>query len=162
MLRNDPKAPPQHLDYLLTAYLFENLSAAGRAEVESHLAYCPACRQELENLRAVLSIAESALDSGGKEYVFEEQRKRRVLEAAKNTRHIKIFRNNSGSSWLRFSWKLGAVAAMLFVAVVIIFVNFSDSRETTKWAYNSTRDREPLVTTTTLSRSQEAEDRVDV
>ncbi len=81
MLPTDPN--PKHLDYLLTAYLFENISAAGKAEVEAHLAHCAECRDQLDCLRATLGIAESALDDGGKTYVFEEQRKKRVLEAAK-------------------------------------------------------------------------------
>ncbi len=122
MLPNAPQ-PPKHLDYLLTAYLFENISAAGKIEVESHLAHCPECRDQLELLRCTLSMAESALDDGGREYVFEEQRKKRVLEAAKNARHGILFGIGGGSfrgfqKFQKWSWKVGAVAAILMVGAV--------------------------------------------
>ncbi len=44
----------EHLQYLLTAYLFNSLSAQGRMEVEAHLKDCAQCRGELDALRATL------------------------------------------------------------------------------------------------------------
>ncbi|MEI6234943.1 MAG: zf-HC2 domain-containing protein, partial [Planctomycetota bacterium] len=109
--------PAKHLDYLLTAYLFENLSAAGRTEVETHLAECSECRNELELLRTVLGVAEVGLHHGGKEYVFEAHRRQRVLEAAKHAPKG-IFARAAAGSWRKWSWKLGAVAALLMVLVL--------------------------------------------
>ena len=58
-------APVTHLEYLLTAYLFESLSEAGRREVEEHLGRCPACRRELEELRATLGMVRDVIAPGG-------------------------------------------------------------------------------------------------
>ena len=98
-----------HLGYLLTAYLFDNLSAAGKREVESHLVSCAECRAELELLRRTLGAAEKAFDDGGKEYVFEERRRQRVMEAARRPRQG-LFTGR---------WKITAVAALLMVAVLV-------------------------------------------
>ena len=112
-----PNAPPtKHLDYLLTAYLFENLSAAGKKEVETHLAQCPACRNELDALRATMGLLATALNDGGKTYVFEEQRKKRVLDAARNGQLGFAARKLN-----RWQWKLSAVAAIVMVGFVCLF-----------------------------------------
>ena len=123
-----PNAPPnKHLDYLLTAYLFENLSAAGKKEVETHLTQCPACRAELDALRATMGLLATALNDGGKTYVFEEQRKKRVLDAARQgqlgfaTRKLGIWQ-----------WRLNAVAAIVMVGVVCLLMKVVLSDRTGK------------------------------
>ena len=94
-----PARDDGHLRYLLTAYLFENLSDDGRAEVDAHLAECAACRAELEDLRETRALVEEALavpggSAGGGEgaasedapaapYSFEAHRLERVLAAGK-------------------------------------------------------------------------------
>ncbi|MFC1707211.1 anti-sigma factor family protein, partial [Planctomycetota bacterium] len=74
-----------HLRYLLTAYVFDNISALGREEVEIHLAACAECRQELEELRSTAQLLEGALTGPRQEeapYSFEAHRLERVLAAA--------------------------------------------------------------------------------
>ncbi|MCY3020234.1 MAG: zf-HC2 domain-containing protein, partial [Planctomycetota bacterium] len=115
---NKTDAAPQngHMGYLLTAYLFDSLSAAGRKEVEGHLAGCAQCREQLEALRLTLGAVVTALDKGGKEYVFEARRRVRVLEAAYHSRHSLLgevpFIGGT-------NWKLAALAALLMVVVLL-------------------------------------------
>ena len=73
-----------HLRYLLTAYLFESISDAGRKEVESHLAGCADCRRELDDLSETLGLVREAFQPppGAAPYSFEERRVKRVLERA--------------------------------------------------------------------------------
>ena len=83
--------PPQEdggeLGYLLTAYLFENLSEEGRMEVEERLAGDPAARAELEELRDTLGLVEESLKTAGDAkpgtYSFENSRMERVLAASR-------------------------------------------------------------------------------
>lgn len=44
---------------LLSEYLDNELAAAQRAEVDSHLAACPACQRELQELKATISLVAS-------------------------------------------------------------------------------------------------------
>lgn len=107
-----------HLGYLLTAYLFDSLSAAGRQEVESHLASCSQCRDELAQLRLTLAAAQKALDSGGKQCVFEERRKMRVMEAAYQARtHTLIGRI---LRWRRVILWTGTGLAAGFLLLVVV------------------------------------------
>jgi len=110
-----------HLRYLITAYLFDNLSAEGRAEVEAHLAECAACRAELAELRATRSLVEEALALPGGEgaagsespatpYSFEAHRLERVLAAG---RRGALFGRRT--AWL-------SAAAMIVVALVAALV----------------------------------------
>ena len=122
--QNDPRPPAQdgaagaeHLRYLLTAYLFGNISGAGRREVEEHLAGCAACREALEELRRTLALVEEAVEADRREYVFEERRRGRVLVAAKNARHDWLGRL-SPFAVPRVSWRFGAAAAVLLVVLV--------------------------------------------
>ena len=91
-----PESDSFDLRYLLTAYLFDSLSAEGRREVEAQLEKSAACRAELEELRSTLDLVEDALtaaDTGGAEtspdsgtrYSFEERRLERVLEASRRS-----------------------------------------------------------------------------
>ena len=61
----------EHLSYLLTAYLFDNISDEGRREVDRHLAECDACRGELLELEETLLEVEETLPTGGDDEVYE-------------------------------------------------------------------------------------------
>ena len=50
------------LRYLLTAYLFDNVSEDGKKEVEEHLEASPESRTELAELRDTLVSIEDALE----------------------------------------------------------------------------------------------------
>ena len=51
-----------HVDQRLSAYIDQDLAAAEREEVESHLATCPDCSQTLEELRGVVTMARALED----------------------------------------------------------------------------------------------------
>jgi len=117
MMQNTSEPKNGHLGYLLTAYLFDNLSAAGRKEVETHIAGCGQCRDELESLRRTLGAAAKALDSGGKEYVFEERRRQRVMRAAQQARPARSGAALPGSSWVW--WLAAAGVCVLLVGMIL-------------------------------------------
>ena len=99
-----------HLRYLLSAYLFGDISEAGKAEVEEHLAQCATCREELDDLRGTLGLFEDYLGGAAEEkqdYHFESRRMERVLTASRNRR---------GFPYQRVSL---AAAAMLLIAVML-------------------------------------------
>jgi anti-sigma factor RsiW len=81
----NPTPQSEHLQYLLTAYLFDSLSTAGIREVEAHLKTCAECRGKLEELRETLGLVENVFASDTKEYVFEERRRKRVMEMARSS-----------------------------------------------------------------------------
>lgn len=114
MKQNENPKRSGHLDYLLTAYVFDSISLAGRNEVEAHLAECAECRSQLELLRQTLGLAEQALDGGGTEYVFEERRRARVLEAA---------RRRGTLPRVQWGWKLSMVAALFMVTALVALLN---------------------------------------
>lgn len=60
-MTHSPSSGDGHLQYLLTAYLFESISEAGKFEVEAHLAECATCRAELAELRATAAALRAAL-----------------------------------------------------------------------------------------------------
>jgi len=95
-----------HLEYLLTAYVFGDISPAGRVEVETHLESCAECREELEELRGALGQVNETV--GGETYSFEARRLDRVLAAAKEKRRKR---------WIFGRWPALA-AAVLVVGVV--------------------------------------------
>jgi Ca-activated chloride channel family protein len=110
-----------HLQYLLTAYLFGDLSAAGKAEVEGHLKDCARCRQELAELRGTLALTEEVILSEKKEYVFDDRRRARVLAGARQARHGFLARMGL-TSLPRFSFRLTSVAALLLVVLTACFM----------------------------------------
>ncbi len=110
---------PGHLEYLLTAHLFNNLSAEGRKRVESHLNECPQCRAQLEELRSTLWALKSAVgtEEDAAEYSFEERRLQWVLET-RRARGI--------GPWLReHRYALGAAASFLVVVACFFWLLFS-------------------------------------
>ncbi len=112
-----------HLQYLLTAYLFGDISADGKREVEAHLAACAVCRAELEELRSTAGLLQEAVapaEGGETEYSFEAHRIERVLAA-------------SGKGTPRFSLRrklffAAAAAAVLVVSGLILTPTFMSSR----------------------------------
>jgi Ca-activated chloride channel family protein len=111
-----------HLRYLLTAHAFGDLSKAGKEEVENHLAVCEKCRQELAELREATKSVEEALFDEDRTYVFEESRKRRVLQAAQ--RHASFYRS---PKFLKYSV---AASILLFVSLGLFGALVSDSKST--------------------------------
>lgn len=108
-------APGDHLQYLLTAYLFDGLSAEGKQEVEEHLQACAECRAELESLHRASELIAGALKDEKSPYAFEERRRERILQAAsKRRRGLWLLRPNRPLFWL-------AAAAALLIALVPFF-----------------------------------------
>ena len=109
------------LRYLLTAYLFDNISEAGRREVESELERNPDCRQQLDELRATLLLVEDALGLDGdaansdRVYRFEERRVQRVLEAS--TQRAKILRF---PPVFRSPWRELALTACVLIGLTLM------------------------------------------
>ena len=130
-----PLAPDDgdHLKYLLTAYLFNSLSAAGRLEVEAHLHGCGACRERLAAARRTLGEVEVALEDEGRTYVFEGRRRRRVMETAKQAQ-LRILPQVDFGRPLRMNWKLSALAGILMLLVVggLLLPSLSRSRMVAK------------------------------
>ena len=104
------------LRYLLTAYLFDNVSDAGKKEVEEHLEASPESRAELAELRDTLASIEDALGDTEEEsakYSFEARRLERVLAASKQR------------PWYRPRVFLSlAAAAALLIACIPLFTGF--------------------------------------
>ncbi|MCZ6792365.1 MAG: zf-HC2 domain-containing protein, partial [Planctomycetota bacterium] len=123
----NPRANGGHLRYLLTAYLFDSLSAEGRREVEAHLEVCPECSAEFKELRGTLDLLEESLEAGaagdgrgsgrsdgsgagGGPYSFEARRVERVLEASRR----RPWRRR------RLVYAVLSAAAMLLVGFLVI------------------------------------------
>ncbi|HVR75393.1 MAG TPA: zf-HC2 domain-containing protein, partial [Planctomycetota bacterium] len=116
-----PGAPGSgHLKYLLTAYVFDSISDAGKREVEGHLASCAECRAELAELRGTAAALLDALGPGAsgagapapEAYSFEARRLERVFQAA---------RERNAGRWIR-RWRipLGLAAAGLVVLITML------------------------------------------
>lgn len=100
---------PNHLDYdTLNAYLDGELAAPARREAEAHLAGCPACRQELERLRALFAAleawpeAEPARDFAGD--VLAQVRARRA--AARRLQALLALQAAAALALLAWGWSL--------------------------------------------------------
>jgi Ca-activated chloride channel family protein len=101
------------LRYLLTAYLFDNVSEDGKKEVEEHLEASPESRTELAELRDTLVSIEDALgdtDEESAKYSFEARRLERVLAASKQR------------PWYRSRGFLALSAAAAAAAMILVGV----------------------------------------
>ncbi|MEM7167157.1 MAG: von Willebrand factor type A domain-containing protein [Planctomycetota bacterium] len=109
-----------HLQYLLTAYLFDNISEPGRVEVEQHLAECSDCRAELDELRGLHELLDDALaDAGEAPYSFEARRLERVLAYARVRRqHRWSFTRASGWRRVAAICLITVFGGVLFLALV--------------------------------------------
>ncbi len=119
----------EHLKYLLTAYLFGDLSEAGRKEVARHLSACTACCAQLAEMRAVLADATDALrapPAGPQPYAFEERRIERIL-AAGAARPAR--RRRRMQRWFAAA---AAVATVAFIGLFLL-------RTATTWQSKSAR-----------------------
>ena len=114
--------PPQEdggeLGYLLTAYLFENLSEEGHREVEELLASDHGARAELEELRDTLGLLEESLKTAGDAkpgtYSFENSRMERVLAASRRRPVFQVTRRRL---------VLGMAALLLgFVSICSLYI----------------------------------------
>ncbi len=110
------------LSYLLTAYLFGDLSDEGVAEVEARLKVSEDCRIELERLRRTLALAESVygpeVDSEER-YSFETRRRLRVLERAQRKRPLSKVPLRQAALWLI---GVGLVVAAVMIPTLGVFV----------------------------------------
>ena len=116
---NPPPEDARDLDYLLSAYLFDNLSEEGCREVEERLAADPAARAEFEELRATLELVEESLGSAGDPrpgaYSFESSRRERVLAAS---------RRQPAVNWLTLrEMTRGRIALLGIAALLVGFVS---------------------------------------
>ncbi len=110
-----------HLRYLITAYLFDNLTDEGRAEVEEHLEACAECRQEFDELSSTRALLKDALELREGEgepaegessaYSFEAHRLERVIAAGRGRRQSTNVRK-------MVRWGAAAAAAVLLFGVV--------------------------------------------
>ena len=116
-----------HLGYLLTAYVFDSLSPAGKQEVENHLQSCEACRNELTALQRTLGVLNETFTDNAKEYVFEERRRQRVLYAARNSRL-----RPSRFSWKRYLWSAAAMVALIAIIAAVAIPSFLRSRSASR------------------------------
>jgi Ca-activated chloride channel family protein len=129
-LAAEPGDGHDHLRYLLTAYLFGQITAEGAREVEGHLAACAACREELEVLRRTRRLLEDALGSGGPGYAFDERRRERIL-AAGSKRRFAVF-SVLGNSWVKAAlWLFGGLLGLTIVVVSLVKQKASDYRGAT-------------------------------
>ena len=113
-----PQEEGRELGYLLTAYLFENLSEEGYREVEDLLASDPDAKAELEELRDTLGLVEESLKAtGGAKpgaYSFENSRMERVLAASRKRPVFQVTRRRL---------VLGMAAILLgFVSLCSLFI----------------------------------------
>ena len=113
-----PQEEGRELGYLLTAYLFENLSEEGYREVEGLLASDPDAKAELEELRDTLGLVEESLKAtGGAKpgaYSFENSRMERVLAASRKRPVFQVTRRRL---------VLGMAAILLgFVSLCSLFI----------------------------------------
>jgi Ca-activated chloride channel family protein len=108
----DSNGGSDHLRYLLTAYLFGDISAAGKVEVEEHLAVCDVCRAELEKMRETFGVIDEALKSDPLEYSFDERRRQRVMESGQRRRFRVTTRIVTNKP-------LMAAASFLLLAVIV-------------------------------------------
>lgn len=147
-----PPPDDTHLRYLLTAYLFGDISPEGRTEVEQHLESCDVCRRELDRLRATQACvaelfgadAELAQDeisaARADAYEFEERRRQRILEAARERRSwfpswprretSTLSRSPRRASWTRtVASSSRRVAALIVVGVLLVLVAISQMQK---------------------------------
>ena len=102
------------LRYLLTAYLFDDLSEEGRLEVEKQLEDSEACRTELAELRETLSLLSEAIDSeaeGAPALSLEQERMEKILSTS---------RRKPSRGFLRSKPAFAAAATLvLFIGIYI-------------------------------------------
>ena len=116
-----PAEDDSHLRYLLTAYVFGEISSAGRREVEDHLERCEECRAEHAALSELTdSIATALTDetpsgdapSGDAPSGAPESQK---LEPARYERVLSVARRRPQSVWIH---RCLATAAALMLAAL--------------------------------------------
>jgi anti-sigma factor RsiW len=105
---------PNHLDdYLLNEYLDSILNAARRAEVESHLAACPACAARLAELRALFAALESLPEAP-----LERDLSSAVMDSI---RRAKLAAQPALSPKLRLAIAVQGLAALVLISIALPF-----------------------------------------
>ena len=102
------------LRYLLTAYLFDDLSEEGRLEVEKQLEGSEACRTELAELKETLSLLSEAIGSeaeGAPALPLDQERREKILSTS---------RRRPSRGFLRSKPAFAAAATLaLFIGIYI-------------------------------------------
>ncbi len=115
-------------DELLVDFLYGELDQGGRAGFERHLAGCPACAREIEQLQGVLALVRAQPADEPSEQVSE-----RILHAARTAVSCAAEQQRLAArpSWLRWLVSPAAVSAVLAVIVVSVgLVTYLGSRPT--------------------------------
>ena len=99
----------QHLGDVLHAYLDNELSVERALEARSHLASCPRCRQELEQVRALRAVLQRTLKPSEPSAAFLRKLRNSVRVADPGRRRTRI---------ARAAWVTGPLAA---AAMVVLF-----------------------------------------
>ncbi len=119
------------LNYLLTAYLFDNLSEAGKKEVEDQLEADPTSREELQTFQKTLHLLEDALEvhpsseinpepsesspHSATTYSFDERRRERIFQAARKQKVLA-----KKTAIVRFALNHPRLAWAAIIAIVAI------------------------------------------
>ncbi|MBC7294317.1 MAG: zf-HC2 domain-containing protein, partial [Thermoleophilia bacterium] len=101
-----PTPDAQHVSHLLSSYLDGQVEEGERVLVERHLATCPVCRLELEQLQLIVNAM-------------------RATPLAEPTRSFALTpdmvrRRSWLSLWTRYSPAVAAIAGMLLVALLSV------------------------------------------
>ncbi|MFN0057504.1 MAG: von Willebrand factor type A domain-containing protein [Planctomycetota bacterium] len=149
-----PSDDATHLRYLLTAYIFGDISRAGREEVESHLANCAECRAERDRLSATLEAMRGVFGgaaAGADEYRFEERRAQRVLEMIRASKRRRFPR--------RAVFGVGALVAALFVCAAWVVLNVTGGGIAPTERLTAGREGKQLISGVNESAAPEPENR---
>ena len=149
--RNEPMSDmDSQREYLLTAYLFGDISEAGRAEIEQRLASSEPWRRELDNLRTTLGCIEDVLAADGGDYSFEARRLERVLNARPARLTWRPAWTERARPVRRGTFlQIAAAAAILLVGVGLILPGFLSVRSSLpRVAYDGKSLREGAGVTT--------------
>jgi anti-sigma factor RsiW len=92
---------------MLPALVYGDLQAADRDEAQSHVAACPSCRQEWQELMRVTQLLDAA-----------PLPETHVDVAAVYSRALEIERRGR-ARWRRWAWGLGAAAAAVLLALCL-------------------------------------------
>jgi len=131
-MKEEPSTPMSHPDELLAAYLDGAASTTEREAVESHLARCSACRQDLDFARsgreALRSLPE--LDSPG---LARTALPALITSAMEDEAPVPIerqrARRRSGAVLERVAWGVGVAAVLALLVGIVANLNGSRAKQ---------------------------------
>jgi anti-sigma factor RsiW len=109
-------------DEIVELYFYDELSDGDRAAVEAHLSVCPACREALDDLRAIeTALASRAVDAPplGDWSGFTRRLEARLNLANEGSRGSTGSIGSLGSGGVRWAW-LNVAAAVALVAAGVL------------------------------------------